>query len=159
MRDRVDGQAATDRGAIRSAPSDQRGFTLAEVLIAVAVISIGLAAISMGFGIATSGVETGRQQTTAVLLAEQRIEQLRSQILANFADPAVAAATTQEAYNTIPNGIAYRRQTTIGDLDPNGDGVMDMKRVQVDVFYRPITERGTLAERQVTLVDMITRRE
>jgi prepilin-type N-terminal cleavage/methylation domain-containing protein len=144
---------------MRRAARDQRGFTLAEILVAVAVIGIGLAAISMGFGIATSGVETGRQQTTAVLLAEQRVEQLRALVVANFADPAVAAGTAQEAYNAIPNGAGYRRQTVIGDVDSNGDGVADMKRVRVDVFYRPITERGTQPERQVTLADVVTRRQ
>ncbi len=143
---------------MRSATRDQRGFTLAEVLIAAVVIGIALGAIATGFGIATSGVETGRQQTTAVLLAEQRIEQLRALIVANFADPLAAAGTTQEAYNTVANAIAYRRQTVIGDLDPDADGVVDMKRVQVDVFYRPITGRGTQAERQITLVDVVTRR-
>jgi len=138
---------------------DQRGFTLAEVLITVAVIGIGLVAIAVGSGIATTSVETGRQQTTAVLLAEERIEQLRARILANFDDPAVAAGTTQEAYNALPNARAYRRQTIIGNLDPDGNGVMDMKRVQVDVFYLPITDRGTQAERRVTLVDVVTRRQ
>ncbi len=140
------------------ATRDQRGFTLAEVLVAVAVIGIALGAIATGFGIATSGVETGRQQTTAVLLAEQRIEQLHALIVANFADPLLAPGTTQEPYNTIANVTAYRRQTIIGDLDPDADGVVDMKRVQVDVFYRPITERGTQAERQVTLVHVVSRR-
>jgi prepilin-type N-terminal cleavage/methylation domain-containing protein len=155
----ADGQAAREHSAVRSAASSQRGFTLAEVLIAVAVIGIGLAAISMGFGIATSGVEVGRQQTTAVLLAEQRVEQLRTLVIANFVNVAIAAGTTQEAYGAIPNGPGYRRQTTIGDIDTNGDGIIDMKRVQVVVFYRPITERGTQGERQVTLVDVITRRQ
>lgn len=141
------------------ATGDQRGFTLAEILIAVAVIGIGIAAVGMGFGIATRGVETGRQQTTAVLLAEQRIEQLRARIIASFTDPLVVAGTTQEAYYTIPNAPGYRRQTIIGDIDPNADGIMDLKRIRVDVFYRPITERGTQPERQVTLVDVVTRRE
>jgi len=139
---------------------DQRGFTLAEVLLAVAIIAIGLVAVTTGFGIATTGVETGRQQTVAVLLAEQRVEHLRSRIVADFADPAVASGTTQEAYDTIPNGASFRRQTVIGDLDADLDGVADMKRLTVDVFYRLITERGTLqAERQVRLVNIVSRRQ
>jgi prepilin-type N-terminal cleavage/methylation domain-containing protein len=138
---------------------DQRGLTLAEVLIAIAVIAVGLTAIAMGFGIATTGAETGRQQTVALLLAEQRIEQLRSRILADFSDAVVSPGTTREGYASIPNGAGYRRQTAIGDLDPDGDGVTDMKRVTVDVFYRPITERGTLqTEHQVTLVNIVSRR-
>lgn len=139
---------------------DQRGFTLAEVLFAVAVIAIGLVAIAMGFAIATTGVETGRQQTTAVLLAEQRMEQMRGRLVAGFADPAAAPGTSDEAYDTIPNGASYRRQTVVADLDTDADGAADMKRVTVDVFYRPITGRGMLqSERQVRLVDIVSRRQ
>jgi prepilin-type N-terminal cleavage/methylation domain-containing protein len=139
---------------------DQRGFTLAEVLFAVAIIAIGLVAIAMGFGIATTGVEVGRQQTTAVLLAEQRMEQMRGHIVAGFADPAAAPGTSDEAYDTIPNGASYRRQTIVADLDTDADGAADLKRVTVDVFYRSITERGTLQnERQVRLVNIVSRRQ
>ena len=59
-------------------PLGAPGFTLAEVMIAVAVLTIGLLAIGVGFQQATSGVATGRGETTAVFLAEQRIEQLKA---------------------------------------------------------------------------------
>lgn len=139
---------------------DPRGFTLAEVLIAVAVIAVGLAAIAMGFGIATTGVETGRQQTTAVLLAEQRMEQIRGRIVASFADPAAAPGASDEGYDTIPNGASYRRQTLVADFDTDADGVADLKRITVDVYYRPLTERGLLQnERRITLVNIVSRRQ
>lgn len=139
---------------------DPRGFTLAEVLIAVAIIAIGLAAIAMGFGMATTGVETGRQQTAAVLLAEQRMEQMRGRIIASFADPAAAPGAADEGYDTIPNGASYRRQTVVADFDTDADGVADLKRVTVDVYYRPLTERGLLrSERKVRLVNIVSRRQ
>ena len=58
--------------------SGQAGFTLAEVMVACAIISVGLVAVSTGFGFGVDGVEAGRQQTTAVFLAEQNIEQAKS---------------------------------------------------------------------------------
>ena len=53
------------------------GFTLAEILVACAIISVGLVAVATGFGFGVDGVEAGRQQSTAVFLAEQRIEQAK----------------------------------------------------------------------------------
>src|SRR2546421_8481812 len=55
-----------------------QGFTLAEVLVATAFIAITAGAIGVGFMQGTGSVETGRQQTTAVYLAEQRLEQLKA---------------------------------------------------------------------------------
>ena len=52
----------------------QAGFTLAELLAAVFVISLGLVAVGAGFATAIQGDETSRQQTTATFLAEQRLE-------------------------------------------------------------------------------------
>ncbi|MGH7389095.1 MAG: type IV pilus modification PilV family protein [Candidatus Rokuibacteriota bacterium] len=145
---------------------DQRGFTLAEVLMAVAVIGLGCVAVLLGFSYATTGTEAGRQQTTAVFLAEQRIELLRSIAVdvsaANYwIDPQIAAGTTQEAYGTIASAPGYRRVTTITDapVPPGPPGPVNWKRIQVDVLYRPITERGTLTqERQVTVVSLVSRR-
>jgi prepilin-type N-terminal cleavage/methylation domain-containing protein len=67
--------------------SGQRGFTLTEVLVAVFVILVGLVAIATGFQYATSGVATGRGETMAAFLAQQRIEQLKTVALVNYYGP------------------------------------------------------------------------
>lgn len=139
---------------------DERGFTLAEVLVAAVVIGIGLVAVAFGFSYATQGLETGRQQTTAVFLAEQQVERLRSVAMTSFSgtgwDTQLNAGVTNEAYNTIPNGAGYRRVTTITDSPLP----VDWKRIQVRVFYRPVTYRGVLAqERQASVVTLVTRRQ
>src|SRR2546427_9708652 len=70
--------------AVRKAPSaarrvrGTRGFTLAEVLIATAFIMVAFGSVGIGFLRGTSSVETGRQQTTAIYLAEQRLEQIKA---------------------------------------------------------------------------------
>ncbi|HUP36842.1 MAG TPA: prepilin-type N-terminal cleavage/methylation domain-containing protein [Candidatus Limnocylindria bacterium] len=127
----------------------QAGFTLAEILVACAIISVGLVAVSMGFGYGVDGVEAGRQQSTAVFLAEQRIE-LAKELAAR--NPNLADLTTAnlpaEAYGAIANAPRYRRTTAI-TIDPGG---ATGARVDVDVFYRPVTGRGVLTtERSVRL--------
>ena len=136
-----------NRSTLRPA---EAGFTLAEILVACAIISVGLVAVAMGFGMGVDGVEAGRQQSTAVFLAEQRVEQARDLAART---PNLAALTTanlpaSEAYGTITGAPSYRRTTTITDNPGGTTG----KRVDVNVFYRPVTGRGVLTtERSVAL--------
>ena len=131
--------------------SGQAGFTLAEILVACAVISLGLIAVATGFGFGVDGVEAGRQQSTAVFLAEQRIEQAKELATRkpNLADLTVANLPASEAYGAITGApSSYRRTTTI-TTNPGGT---TGARVDVSVFYKPVTGRGVLAtEREVRL--------
>ncbi|HZJ71222.1 MAG TPA: prepilin-type N-terminal cleavage/methylation domain-containing protein, partial [Planctomycetota bacterium] len=54
------------------------GFTLVEVIVAAAVIGLGLVGVVAGVLYGLGGLEAGRQQTTATFLAEQRMEQLKA---------------------------------------------------------------------------------
>ena len=137
--------------------SSQResGFTLAEIMIACAVLSVGLVAVATGFGFGVDGVEAGRQQSTAVFLAEQRIEQakelgMRQTGLVQLTSTNLPAT---EAYGTIAGAPAtYRRATTITDINVVGPPSALGKRVDVVVSYRPVTGRGVLTtERMVSL--------
>ena len=128
----------------------QAGFTLAEILVACAIISMGLVAVATGFGFGVDGVEAGRQQSMAVFLAEQRIEQAKE--LAMRQTGLVQLTSTNlpatEAYGSISGASSYRRTTTI----TNTPGGVVGARVDVSVFYRPVTGRGVLAtERSVAL--------
>lgn len=129
----------------------QAGFTLAEILVACAIISVGLVAVAMGFGVGVDGVEAGRQQSTAVFLAEQRIEQAKDLAARtpNLADLTTTNLPASEAYGTITGAPPrYRRTTTI----TNNPGGANGARVDVTVFYQPVTGRGVLTtERVVSL--------
>jgi prepilin-type N-terminal cleavage/methylation domain-containing protein len=57
---------------------EQRGFTVAEVLVAAAIISIGLVGFMMVVPISTYGIQEGNQLSTATFLAEQKLEQVRN---------------------------------------------------------------------------------
>jgi type II secretory pathway pseudopilin PulG len=138
----------------------EAGFTLVEILIAGAVIGLGLVGVAAGFLLAVGGLEAGRQQSTATFLAEQRIEQLRAGALNHFPN-VTTASYPSEAYGSISNNgntmPDYRR--TVSVVDAPG-GLADTKLVEVTVFYRPVVGWGVLAaERQVRLSALVTDRK
>ena len=66
------------------------------MLVATALLTIGLVAIATGFQYAASGIATGGGETAAVFLAEQRIEQLRARAMTDFSAAALGPGTTTE---------------------------------------------------------------
>src|SRR2546427_4620363 len=106
-----------------------KGFTLAEVLVATAFIAITAGAIGVGFMQGTGSVETGRQQTTAVYLAEQRLEQLKAWSLNSTGGQSRAslatgaACCTHDAHNAIANYRNYPRTVTVTADGANNKGI------------------------------------
>ena len=111
------------------------------------------------------GVETGRQQSTAIFLAQQRMDQVKAAALIATEPPlanVTAAAFPAEAYGTItgaaevsPDRHPYPYVGPAGGLPTGLQGI----RVDVDVFYQPITARGVLTtERSVRLSNFLTSR-
>ena len=134
------------------------GFSLGEVLVATLVLAIGLVGIATGFQYATSGIETGKGETTAAFLAEQRLEWLKALALTNWGNATLKAGTTMEGYGSIAEASLYRRVTTITD-SPGGACGAHCKLVHVTVFYRPVTGRGQLdQERRLDVITMLVAR-
>ena len=149
--------AFSPRGMARHVES---GFTLVEIIIAAAVIGLGLVGVAAGFLYAVGGLEAGRQQTTAAFLAEQRMEQLKAGALNNFFN-VTTTNYPSEGYGSISNNShpmpGYRRTVTIVDAP---GGLVDTKLVEVGVFYRPVVGFGVLAtEREVRLSALLTDRK
>ena len=138
---------------------------MVEILIACAIIGVGLVAASYGFTMGIQGVETGRQQSTAIFLAQQRMDQVKAAALIATEPPlanVTAAAFPAEAYGAFTTAPRFRRTVTLtsfvgpaGGLPTGLQGI----RVDVDVFYQQITARGVLAtERSVRLSNFLTSR-
>ena len=130
--------------------TNERGMTLVEVLVAVTIITIGLTAIATGMQVATSGINTGQQETIAAFLAEQRLEDIKAFALSSDAAQGWANVTTTnfgaEAYDTITNYATYRRTTEIATPTAT------TKKVTVRVFWRPVAVSSAAnAERNVTV--------
>jgi prepilin-type N-terminal cleavage/methylation domain-containing protein len=54
-----------------------RGFTFLEVILALTLFSFGLLAVTGMFGISTQALQSGGDRTKAVLLAQEKLEQLK----------------------------------------------------------------------------------
>lgn len=144
-----------------SLPRDEAGLTLVEILIGIALIMVGLVAVTQWFPFGTQAVETGRQQSTAVFLAEQRLEQIRAWAVSTAAgqgfasitngSPSTAPCCAPEGYNSIPGYAGFRRQVTVSN-GPDGT-----KEIRVQAFYRPLASQGiAMGETQVQLVTLIS---
>jgi prepilin-type N-terminal cleavage/methylation domain-containing protein len=137
--------------------TNERGMTLVEVMVAVTIITIGLTAIATGMQVATSGVAQGQQQTTAVFLAEQHLEDVKAFALSTnttqgWTNVTSANFPATEAYGTIANFSTYRRTTTI--TTPTAT----TKRVSVSVFWKPVGVSTLSGERNVTVSTVLASR-
>ena len=158
------------RHAIRTVGNEQ-GMTLAEILVATVIISVGLVGLAIVIPLSSYGVHEGNALSTATFLAEQRLEEVRN---ADWtAVPAVtdciglgdaAAPTTTTCTRAVPtsctSGTActtypdeadvagytgYSRQVRVLDcltVGCAGINNADMRLVRVTVSYRPISGVG-----------------
>ena len=140
---------------------NQRGMTLAEIIIAVAIIGGGLVALSAAIPLAGYGIHEGGHLSTATFLANERLEQVRNTRW-ELGPPAVdnlgvsasaGAAPVSGGVTTFPdeNPIAapyseYSRSVRVTDCGVGAgcSGIVsaDMRQVMVTVTYRPMTGVG-----------------
>lgn len=148
----------------------QAGLTLIEILVAVALIMIGLVALLQWFPLGTQGMDTGRKQSTAVFLGEQQLEQIKAFALsagagqgwanlpANCGTPAPACNVANtpfvtQAFNTIPGYPEYSRTVILAA----GPTPATTRLVRVQVGFRRVTEVGVFqgAANEVDLATVI----
>ncbi|MFN2318025.1 MAG: prepilin-type N-terminal cleavage/methylation domain-containing protein [Gemmatimonadales bacterium] len=112
--------------------SNQRGFSIVEVLVAIIILTIGLLALAQSSGAVTTMIGRGKQDTQASLAAQQQLERLRQ----------VANSTTPKC-TALANGSATGPATgTTTAWTVSGSG--DSRTVAVTVTYR--ISRGTRTE-------------
>jgi prepilin-type N-terminal cleavage/methylation domain-containing protein len=145
---------------MRRSISDQSGMTLAEVLVALPIITIGLLALLSAIPLATYATQDGSQTSTATFLANQRLEQVRNAKWSVI--PAVDALGLSASSTSAPQSggtttfadegpmaapyAAYSRQVRITDCGTGSGctGVTNsgMRLATVTVTYTPLSATG-----------------
>lgn len=148
---------------MRSILWNQRGMSLAEILVASVIVAVGLLALLSAIPIASYGIGEGTQLSTATFLANQRLEQVRNAQWT--ATPAVdllglsasmSAAPRTATFTTFPDETpmaapytGYTRQVRVTDcgVAPGCVGVTNagLRAIMVTVSYQPLTGVGTAA--------------
>jgi Tfp pilus assembly protein PilV len=106
---------------ISERPQRQAGFSVAEVLVAVFMITVGLVGLAGLFPVANQSISTSNLRTTAALLAEQQMEAVKSIALTSWGG--VAGGT-----EVLPSG--FTRTTQVA---PTGDP--NLVRITVTVVF------------------------
>jgi len=157
---------------MRHLASDQRGMTLAEILIAIAIIGVGLAALAAAIPLAGYGIQEGSQLSTATFLANARLEQAKNAAwtalpaVDNLGVSAGSAAPQSSGTTTFPDEnpiaapyTAYVRTVRVTDCGV-GSGCAgitnaNLRQVTVTVTYRPLTGVGQGASTKSATVTML----
>jgi type IV pilus assembly protein PilV len=89
--------------------SIEEGFTLIEIMIALVVMSIGLTALAAVQISAIRGNAFSKRMTTAVSIADEKIEQLKSSPYANI--------LSESSIQITQSDMNFTRQVTVKDND------------------------------------------
>lgn len=164
-------------------PLDERGLTMAEVLSALVIISIGLLALAPAIQGSATLINRANVKTKAVFLAQQSLEQVKNGVWligppaqdslgvsANATTAPAAGGTTtfpDEGYGSITGYPNHRRTVRIIDCGVapgcTSFGVQNasLRQVTVTVFHRPFTPEGGISsttEESTQVTTLIARR-
>ena len=105
----------------------EKGFSLLEVLIATTVLVAALAGLAQLFGVASGANGSAKAITYATILAQQKMEQLRSLAFGFDADglPVTDIETDTTAVDQLPNGGTGLTPSPEGTLTEDSVGYVD----------------------------------
>jgi Tfp pilus assembly protein PilV len=144
---------------VRSLLSGERGLTLAEILPALALLSLGLIAMISLLPPAASGIREGEHRSRAIFLAAQRLEHVRHGV--GRSDPEtdpltmVSTAFPDEPMLAGPDP-AFSRTVRVVDCGQSQgcSGVLSpgLRQVSVTVGYPGAVREGAAAPRGAVIL-------
>ena len=155
---------------------DTAGMTVVEVILALAVITVGLLALIAAMPLSTSQIGEANLKTTATFLAQQRLEQIKNakwsftnppDTLGGAGSPGGAAVAEWPDEAAVASYPQFQRQVRIRDCGvapgcgiPVNATASTMRQVTVTVSFAGMTGVGTFSAtpESVQLVTFITQR-
>jgi prepilin-type N-terminal cleavage/methylation domain-containing protein len=134
---------AANTPVARKFRADQRGFTLNETLVAMALMGLGVLGLSVNTSGIIQGIRASEAMTVATHLAQDKMEELKGQkTLSNASNCSASFAALEPAQRNLtptgqPGGI-YDRCWIIQD-SPLGAG---LKQIDVSVSWRDPASRS-----------------
>jgi type IV pilus assembly protein PilV len=120
--------------------NNYKGFSLLEVMIALAIFSIGILALANLQIDASTKNTSARKHTDSIAVAQTQIESLMATPWANASLTSAAgignpSAAKNNTININSNGrvLRYTVQWFVIDQDLNGDGQVDFKEVSLNI--------------------------
>lgn len=108
--------------------SSSRGFSLVEVLVSMGLLTVVSLGVAQLFGLATRSTHLSKGQTSTTVLAEQKLEELRSLMWGFDAEglglPLSDTTTNLAVYPHTSNGTGLN-PTPAGALEENTPGCVD----------------------------------
>jgi len=106
--------------------AEDRGFTLAEVCVAIVLLALAVAGVAQMISFAKRATWAARVQTTATILATQKLEQLRSLLWnVDAAGQRLSDVVTDLSRQPPTNGGAGLGASSAGAIDANTPGYVD----------------------------------
>jgi prepilin-type N-terminal cleavage/methylation domain-containing protein len=151
-------------------PSNDRGFTLIEVLIAMVVLTVAMVSMAQLMAVTLRLQQLGRNQTAAVRQAQDKVDELMSQNFATNAQLAVGGSLTADVANHFDSPVdsvngqdrQYRRRWLVENMNFGDTGMQLVGGVPTAVAAgqtRRVTVRVTplVADRGASPpVDLVT---
>jgi prepilin-type N-terminal cleavage/methylation domain-containing protein len=142
-------------------PSDDRGFTVIEVLIAMVILTVALVSMAELMAVTLRLQQLGRNQTTAIRLAQDKIDELMSQNW-DVAAPQLAVggsltADVADHFDTPPNfagstSLNYRRRWVVADGPVDDLALAGRLRVITVRVIPVVTDRRTYTPTDLTTI-------
>jgi len=137
-------------------PTEERGFTLIEVLVATVILTVALVALAEMMAITLRMQMLGRNQTNAARLAQSKMDQLIGSVMNwdTAADIQIGGslATSEANYNDAPeDGWIRRWVVTAGPVDPGSDAG-DLRVVTIRVIPVVSDNRATATVELTTIL-------
>ena len=164
----------------RGSATSERGLTLAEILVALAILGLGLVGLAVVIPVSSYGVQEGNQLSTATFLAEQMVERTRAVTWTSVpasdclglsvgdTAPVPTGATcngataTQFADEPVVSGYpSYRRTVRVASCTVTPcAGVTDagLRQVTVTVTYRGLSAGGQAASDKTVMIQWLVAR-